>query len=153
MNHISTYVRIASQWGKEHESPAICVISRFSTKSIVFQKEFLNVFSIKKGKLHLAAMNCNELSNLYWIVLLISFFLFFCGLEQKAEPNLRNYSYELQNQVEHNSKNKQIAPDYSSATAIMLVIFWIEHDFCIISGCRDSFKNKLKNLWTIRKFL
>ena len=74
MNHISTYVRIASQWGKEHESPAICVISRFSTKSIVFQKEFLNVFSIKKGKLHLTAMNCNELSNLYWIVLVISFF-------------------------------------------------------------------------------
>ena len=74
MNHISTDVRIASQWGKEHESPAICVISRFSTKSIVFQKEFLNVFSIKKGKLHLTAMNCNELSNLYWIVLVISFF-------------------------------------------------------------------------------
>ena len=27
----------------------------------------------------------------------------------------------------------------------MLVIFWTEHDFCIISDCRNSFNNKRKN--------
>ena len=42
--------------------------------------------------------------------------------------------------------NIQTAPDYSSTTAIMLVIFWIEHDFCIIYDCKNSFNKKLKNL-------
>ena len=31
----------------------------------------------------------------------------------------------------------------SSATAIMIAIFWTELDFCIISDCRNSFNNKL----------
>ena len=49
--------------------PAICVISRFLTKSIVFQKNFWMSSGYKKA-------NCifEELSNLYLIVLLISFF-------------------------------------------------------------------------------
>ena len=72
--------------------PAICVISRFSGKSIVFQKNFLNVLTMK----------------IY-------------------------------------TTNIQTAPDYSSTTAIMLVIFWIEHDFCIIYDCKNSFNKKLKN--------
>ena len=40
----------------------------------------------------------------------------------------------------------QTARDYSSATAIMLVIFWTERDLYIISDCRNSFNNELKNL-------
>ena len=51
-NHISIFVRIASLGRKEHDhpppqdfpptptAPAICVISRFYTKPIVFQKYF-----------------------------------------------------------------------------------------------------------------
>ena len=39
----------------------------------------------------------------------------------------------------------QTATDYSPATAIIL---WSERDFCIISDCRNSFNNKLKNLQT-----
>ena len=42
--------------------------------------------------------------------------------------------------------NIQTASDYLSATTIMLVIFWTEGNFCIISDCRTSFNNKLKNL-------
>ena len=44
------------------------------------------------------------------------------------------------------TKNMQITPDYSSATAIMLIIFWFEHDFCLISDCRNSFNSKLLNI-------
>ena len=44
----------------------------------------------------------------------------------------------------HKHTNIQAAPDYSLATAIKLVIFWTERDFCIISDCRNSFNNKLK---------
>ena len=47
--------------------------------------------------------------------------------------------------MEHNKTNIQTAPDYSSATAIMIVIFWTERDFCIISDCRNSFNNRLIN--------
>ena len=36
--------------------------------------------------------------------------------------------------------NIQTAPDYSLATAIMLVIFWTEQDFCNISDCRNPLK-------------
>ena len=64
------------------------------------------------------------------------------------EPNRieSNYLFELQNQVKHSTTNKQTTPDYSSASALILVIFWTEHGFCIISDCRNSFNNKLKNL-------
>ena len=49
--------------------PAICVTSRFSAKSIVFQKIFWLSLGYKRA-------NCifEELSNLYLIALLISFF-------------------------------------------------------------------------------
>ena len=36
-------------------------------------------------------------------------------------------------------------PD-SSTPAMMLVTFWTEYDFWIISDCRDSFNIKLKKL-------
>ena len=52
-----------------------------------------------------------------------------------------------------NATNIQTAPDYSSASAIMLVILWTERDFCIIFDCRNSFNNKPKNLSISKKFL
>ena len=100
-----------------------------------------NVFWIKKA-------NCifEELAYLYLIVLLTSFFPLLLRITQKKEPNRRNYLFELQNHAEHNKRNIQTAPYYSSATAIMLAIFWTERDFWIISDYRNSFNNKLKNL-------
>ena len=53
----------------------------------------------------------------------MSFFLFFCELQQKIETIWRNYLFELQNQAERNTRSKPTAPHYSSATATMLVIF------------------------------
>ena len=53
---------------------------------------------------------------------------FFVSLQQKIEPNWGNHLFELKNQVEHNATNIQTAPDCSSATAIMLQIFWSERD-------------------------
>ena len=147
MNYISIFVRTESSWRKEHDPfyplfPSICIISKFSTKSIVFQKKCFIAFMIKKGELHVF----EELSNLYLIVLLIVTFLFFRVLLQKIEPSWKNYWLELQNQAKRKITNIQTAPDYSSATAIMLVIFWTERDFCIVSDCRNKFSNKVKNL-------
>ena len=51
------------------------------------------------------------------------------------------------------NKTPQTAPDYVSAAAIMLMIFWAERDFYIFSDYRNSFNSKLKNLSTIKKCL
>ena len=72
-------------------------------------------------------------------------------MDQKKTPYLdtfhaMNCLFELQNQAEHSTTNLETATDYSSVTAIVLVIFWTERDFCIISDCRNSFNNKLKNV-------
>ena len=66
--------------------PDTCVISRFSTKSIVFNldsSKFLNVFRIKKA-------NCifEELSILYLIVL-ISFFLVLLCITAESRTKLK----------------------------------------------------------------
>ena len=55
------------------------------------------------------------------------------GFANISIPFLRSFS----SMAKHNTTNKQTAPDYSTATAIMLVIFWTERDFCIISDCRN----------------
>ena len=56
-SHISfrTHCVIITQrtWHPPPPSPAICVISGFFTNLIFFQKNFLNVFRMKIGKLHL----------------------------------------------------------------------------------------------------
>ena len=75
--------------------PAICVISRFLTKLIVFQKYFWMVLGYKRVNGIL-----EELSNLYSIVLLI---LFFRGLLLKIQPSWGNYLFQLQNQAKHNT--------------------------------------------------
>ena len=120
--------------------PAICTIFSFRQNDS-FPKKTLNVFWIKKA-------NCifEELAYLYLIVLLTSFFPLLLRITQKKEPNRRNYLFELQNHAEHNTRNIQTAPYYSSGTAIMLAIFSTERDFWIISDYRNSFNNKLKNL-------
>ena len=74
------------------------------------------------------------------------------NMDQRKTPHLdtfhaMNCLFELQNQAEHSTTNLETATDYSSVTAIVLVIFWTERDFCIISDCRNSFNNKLKNAW------
>ena len=88
--------------------PAPCYLHHFHIfdKINSFPKNVLHVFRGKKE-------NCTfeELFNLYLIVLLISFLLFFCGLQQKIELSWRNYLFELQSQVEHKTTNIQTAPD------------------------------------------
>ena len=63
--------------------PSPCYLRHFPIfdKIDSFGKDFLNVLRIKRA-------NCifEELSNLYLIVLLISFFPLFCGLQQKIGP-------------------------------------------------------------------
>ena len=119
--------------------PATCYLSHLQIFDKIdrFPK---NVFRIRKA-------NCifEELSNLCLIVLQISFY----GLQQKVEPSWRNYLFELQNQGEHNTINKLHLIIHQQ----LLVIFWTERDICIISDCRNSFNNKLKNLWKSKKFL
>ena len=60
------------------------------------------------------------LSNLYWIISPINFFLFFCCLQEKI-PNWRNYLFKLQNQAGRNTTYIQTPPDYSAATPKLLV--------------------------------
>ena len=66
--------------------------------------------------------------------------------KEKQAEEIIYLNYKIK--VEHNTTNKQTKPDYSSATAIMLVIFWTERDFCIISDSRNSLSNRKKNLET-----
>ena len=128
---------------------AICVISRFSANSIVFQKNFLNTFRIKKESLHL------------WRT---DYFIFNCLAYQFLSSSFDDYSgkqnpaeeityLKSKIQAEQNTTNIQTAPDYSSVTAIMSVMFWTKRDFCVMSDCRNSFNNVLNNLWTSTKFL
>ena len=69
----------------------------------------------------------------------------FHSFANKLELRWINYLFELQNQAEHNTTNIKTAPDYSSGTAITLVMFWAELDICIISDFSNSFNNKLIN--------
>ena len=72
--------------------------------------------------------------------MLISFFPL---LSQKIESRGRPYIFELQNEAQQSTTKIQTARDYSSATAIVLMVFWT--DFCIISDYRNSFNNKFKD--------
>ena len=71
-------------WTPPPRFPSINFISRFSKKLIIFQKRILNVFRIKKVNFIF-----EELSSLYLIVLVISYFLFSFGLQQKNRTNLK----------------------------------------------------------------
>ena len=76
------------------------------------------------------------------------FYRFSTKLKHKVEQSRSKCLCALQNQMEHNNKNIQTAPDYSSETAIILVIFSIKRDLFIMSVCRNSF-----NLWKSKKFI
>ena len=60
--------------------------------------------------------------------------------------------FELQNQAEHNTTNTQAASDYSSTTAMMLVTFWSERDFYIISDCKRQTTINLKTYEQSKNF-
>ena len=76
-SHIPIFVRNASWWRKLHNPPppTICVISRFSTKSIFFKKIFQKIVYIFEEPLNLN----------------IILFFFFSGFQENIEPSRRNY--------------------------------------------------------------
>ena len=98
--------------------------------------------------------NCifKEISNLWLTVFQISFFPLLLRIATENRTKLKKLFIWTKNQVEHNTANMQTAPDYSPVTVIMLLIFWSECDFRIISDCSNSL-NQLKNLWTRKNFL
>ena len=118
---------------------AFCVIFRLLTKSIVFQKFFEQVFRITKA-------NCifEELSNLCFIILLISFIPFLLWITTENRTKLKKlYIRTTKSGGAQHHKHTNFTW-ISSATPVMLVIFWTERELCIISDCRNSFSNKLK---------
>ena len=113
-------------------TPSICVNSRFFTKSIFFnKKKKSNAFRIKK-----ANYIFEELSNLYFIALLIS-----------LTKLLKLFIWTVKSGGTHHHKQS------NCAWSIMLVIFfywkWFLHYFRLL----EYIHSKLKNLWTCKKFL
>ena len=100
------HVMFSCPYGVNHISIFVCIASKIWI-----------LFRTKKGLLHLIF---EGLSNLYWIISPINFFLFFCCLQEKI-PNWRNYLFKLQNQAGRNTTNIQTPPDYSAATPKSLV--------------------------------
>ena len=93
--------------------------------------------------------NCifEELSNLYFIVLLTSFFSPILWITAENRNKLKKFfiwNTKLVGTQRYKQKNFIWL---SSATEIMLVILWTESDFCIISDCSNSINNKLKNFF------
>ena len=126
---------------KEHD-PLLLVLSvipRFSTKSIVFQKTFLNFL---RFKLHHYIFE--ELSNLYSIVLLISFFPLHSWIVAENRTKLKKLFISTTK-----SGGTQTLQTYklhlTISTAIMLVIFWTKYDFCMIFYCRNKLLNVQKD--------
>ena len=130
--------------GKEHDPllPVLSVIPRFSTKSIVFQKTFLNFL---RCKLHHYIFE--ELSNLYPIVLLISFFPLHSWIVVENRTKLKKLLIWTTK-----SGGTQTLQTYklhlTISTALVLVTFWTKYDFCIIFYCR----NKLKTSERAKRF-
>ena len=131
--------------------PATCVISRFLTKLIVSQNIFWNVYAIKK-----ANWIFEELSNLYLTVMLTSFFprlLWIPAVKRTKLKKLSIWTTKSGGTQHHKQTNKQ-----TNCTWLFMsncnssdILDWTY--FCIISDCMNSFSNKLKNLWTSKKFL
>ena len=129
--------------------PVTCCISRFSPKSIVFRKK------IKCFQLRIKQANCilEELSNLYWIVLLMSFFPLLLWITAENRTKLEKLFIwttkpgGAQHQKQTNCASLFIRNCNNACD------FWTERNFCIISDCRNSFNDKIKNLQTSKKFL
>ena len=94
------------------------------------------------------------LSNLYWIISPINFFsllLLIAGENRTKLKKLFIRTTKSGGVQHHNHTNSTWL--FSSNSKIVSEKIWTEHDFCIISDCRNSFNNKLKNLWTSKKIL
>ena len=85
-------------------------------------------------------------NRLIYIQLLVNFFLFRCGFQEKIEPSWRNYLiWPAHWGGEHNTpdtQNRLII--FLSVIAVMQVIFWTEDSFRFISNCRNSCNCELK---------
>ena len=131
-------------------TPNPCYLFHFQIfeKIVGFQKKLWIPLGRKKK-------NCifEELSNLYLIVLLFNSFPLLLWITTENRTKLKKLFIWTTKSGETQHHKQKTAPDCSSETAIMLLIFWTEHDFCIICDCKKSFNNKLKNLWTSKKFL
>ena len=69
-------------------------------------------------------------------------------IKKRTKPaSWRNNLFELQNLGEHNTTNIQIAPDYLTATATMLVIFWKWTWFLNYFWLQDSTTSLVAELW------
>ena len=94
----------------------ICVISRFSTKSIVFQKS--TAFRIKKS-------NCifEELSNFCLIVLLISFFPLLLWIIAENRTKLKKlYIWITKSGGTQHHRHTKCTWLFSSATAMLVIL-------------------------------
>ena len=112
-----------------------------------FLKNFFNVCKIKNGKLYLLR------ANLYLIVWLIIFFLFFRGLQQKIEPSWSKHLFELENQAEHNTTNIKTVCTWlfiRNCNNVSGILDWTL--FLHYSDCKNSSNSKLLHLWTSKEF-
>ena len=80
------------------------------------------------------------------LLLVIFFFLFCCGFQEKIKLSWRNYLFGTANwDGEHNTPNKENAlAIFVLSIAVMRVIFWAKHNFCFISDSINSINCKLK---------
>ena len=134
--------------------PAPCYLRHFQIfdKIDSFPKKFECLYNKRR---QIAICTFGELSNLYLIVLLTSFFpllLWITAENRTIEPIWRNIymNYKIRQNITPQTYKLYLI--YSSATAIMLVIFGTERDFCIISDYRNSFNNKLKTYKRAKNF-
>ena len=84
-----------------------------------------------------------------YICVLISFFLFHCGFQEKIVPSWRNYLiWTADRGGENNTPDTQnnTLIFLSSAIAVVQVNFWTEDNFCCISYRGNLFNWKLKKL-------
>ena len=103
-----------------------------------FQNTFLNIFRIKKRKLYLWRTNTNL------IVLLISIFPLTLWITSENRTKLKNLlSWTTKSDGIQHYKHTNPSNDVSN------ILNWT---WFLISGCRNSFNSKLKNLWTRKNF-
>ena len=137
---------------RTRHDPTLCYMRHLQIVDNIdsFPKNILNVFRIKKKA------NCifGELSNLYLIVLLISFFSLFLWITAENRTKLKKLfiwttkSGGAQHQT-HTKCTWLFMSNYNNASDILdwawfLHYFWLQ---------LNSFTNKLKNLWSSKKFL
>ena len=81
--------------------------------------------------------------NCWW-----AFLLFRCGVQEKIEPNWKNYLIWIVGwgRKPNTLDTQNTIIIFLSAIAVMLMIFWTEDLFCCISDCINSYNCKLKKL-------